>query len=117
MIIVFVSVLAGCFNDGRGDKKISDAPAQELIGILINSPVSGAAYDTRGESGLTEVGGKFSYVDGNNVTFSVGTISLGTVMGAEIITPVELTGSPLPTTQAAVNMLVFLQSIDADSPN
>ncbi|MGB5718988.1 MAG: glycoside hydrolase family 16 protein [Gammaproteobacteria bacterium] len=85
--------------------------------MLVNAPVSGAEFKTPSQSGLTEAGGQFPYLTGENVTFTVGTISLGTVQAADIITPVELTGSAAPTTAAATNMLVFLQSIDSDSPN
>jgi beta-glucanase (GH16 family) len=85
--------------------------------MLVNAPVSGAEFKTPTQSGLTEAGGQFPYQTGENVTFTVGTIFLGTVQAADIITPVELTGSAVPTTAAATNMLVFLQSIDSDSPN
>jgi beta-glucanase (GH16 family) len=59
--------------------------------------------------------GTFEYLSFDNLTFSVGDIILGTTPGAPVISAVELTGSSNPTDQAAVNLLVFLQSIDADS--
>ena len=49
------------------------------------------------------------------VTFSIGGITLGTVYGAKVITPVQLTESESPADAAALNQLVFLQSLDLNS--
>ena len=89
-------------------------PDTALTGLLLNSPVEGVAFQTDTQSGITNAAGEFQYLDGEMVTFSIGDIVLGTVLGAPIITPVELTGSADPTVQAATNLLVFLQSIDED---
>ena len=85
-----------------------------LTGVLLDSPVEGVTFQTATQSGITNVDGEFQYQAGEMVTFSIGDIVLGTVEGAPIITPVELTGSFDPTNQAAINLLVFLQSIDED---
>ena len=119
-ISVLSLVLMGCWGNGDGPSGVPDArppPPLALVGMLVNAPVSGAEFETPTQSGLTEAGGQFPYLTGENVTFTVGTIFLGTVQAADIITPVELTGSAVPTAAAATNMLVFLQSIDSDSPN
>ncbi|MGD8804102.1 MAG: invasin domain 3-containing protein, partial [Gammaproteobacteria bacterium] len=89
--------------------------APVLTGVLVNSPIEGVTFQTATQSGITNAGGEFQYIDGESVTFSVGGIVLGTVQGAAIITPVELTGGADPIDQAAINQLVFLQTIDADS--
>ena len=117
LTLSLLGLLAGCFGDGRGDKKVSDAPAAAEAGILLNTAVSGAAFATRTQSGLTGAGGQFTYARGEDITFTVGTIDLGTVQAAEILTPVELTGSRTPIDQSATNMFVFLQTIDENSPN
>jgi len=85
-----------------------------LTGVLLDSPVEGVTFQTATQLGITNVGGEFLYLDGEMVTFSIGDIILGTVPGAPVVTPVELTGSVDPAVQAATNQLVFLQSIDAD---
>lgn len=90
-------------------------PPTVLTGVLVNSPIEGVTFQTATQSGITNALGQFQYVAGEMVTFSIGGIILGTVQGAPIITPVELTGSVDPTAQPATNLLVFLQSIDADS--
>ena len=112
-------VLAGCWGSGSGPSSTSDAK-REVVGALVNSPVTGAEWASGGESGLT-VSGDYPYTEGDTVTFSVGGITLGvdgvTVDGARTLTPVELTGSRTPVDQAATNMFVFLQTIDDNSPN
>lgn len=90
-----------------------DSPAT-LTGVLVNSPIEGATYSTMTQSGITNASGEFQYLPGEDVTFSIGDIDLGTVKGAPVVTPVELTGSANPTDQAATNQLIFIQSIDAD---
>jgi len=119
LIVCLLGALAGCFGDGRGDKKISDAARAPMVesGVLLNAAVSGAAFATPTQSGLTGIGGQFAYALGEDITLTVGGIDLGTVQASEIITPVELTGSTTPVDQPAKNMFVFLQTIDENSPN
>ncbi len=92
---------------------VADLPAP-LIGLLVDMPVEGVTFSSETQSGITNSAGEFLYLPGEMVTFTVGDILLGTVLGAPIITPLELTGSANPTDQAAINQLVFLQSIDSD---
>ena len=94
---------------------VDEAGTSVLTGILVNAPVEGVTFETATQSGITNADGEFRYLAGEMITFSVGDIILGTVPAAPIITPVELTGSIDPTVQIATNVLVFLQSIDADS--
>ena len=95
---------------------VKDIPTEPVLtGVLLDSPVEGVTFQTATQSGVTNVAGEFQYQAGEMVTFSVGDIVLGTAKGADIITAVELTGSFDPTDQAAINLLVFLQSIDEDA--
>ncbi|MGD8583361.1 MAG: family 16 glycosylhydrolase, partial [Gammaproteobacteria bacterium] len=100
------------FDDIHFVKAIPTVPV--LTGVLLDSPVEGVTFQTATQSGVTNAMGEFKYQAGETITFSLGDIVLGTVKGAAIITPVELTGSFDPTNQAATNLLVFLQSIDED---
>ena len=121
-IIIPAIVLIGCIGSGgSGPNSVSGAPRPPQAGLLVNSNVTGAQWETSGgESGLTD-DGEYSYERGETVTFSVGDIVLGvlgvTVDAASVLTPVELTGSTNPTDQAATNLYVFLQTIDENSPN
>lgn len=114
-IVIPAIVLPGCFGEGNGPTSIPGTLPPPLVGILVNSSVEGADFVTKTRSGVTNAAGEFQYLPGERVTFSVGGIVLGTVAGAAIVTPVELTGSADPTVPAATNLLRFLQSIDEDS--
>ncbi|MBT8119660.1 MAG: family 16 glycosylhydrolase, partial [Gammaproteobacteria bacterium] len=85
-----------------------------LTGLLVDAALEGVTFQTATQSGVTNNLGEFKYIQDEDVTFSVGGIVLGTVTGAPLITPVELTGGANPIDQAATNQLVFLQSIDVD---
>ena len=82
-------------------------------GQLIDGPVSGVAYKTKSRSGTTDAGGIFYYIENEEVSFSLGSVSLGRAPGAEIITPFDLildTGPPSGTT--AINITRFLLCLD-----
>ena len=85
-----------------------------LTGVLVDAAVEGVTFETLTQSGVTNNLGEFKYIQDEMVKFSVGGIVLGTVTGAPLITPVELTGGVDPIDQTATNQLVFLQSIDED---
>ena len=68
-------------------------------------------YQTPSLSGVTDQNGTFQYHPGEDVTFSVGNVILGTTQGGKIITPLDLYPRR-PKYQAAV--MSFLQSIDED---
>ena len=94
-------------------EKSSTSP-DVLTGVLIDTPVQGVTFVTATQSGITNVDGRFAYVDGETITFSVGGIVLGTVTAAPVISPVELSGVASSIDQTAINLMVFLQSIDED---
>jgi len=117
---IAVSVLTACGN-GSGPSGIPGTPQPELTGVLVDAPVSGVSWATvSGKSGLTNAAGEFKYTELDSgsfidlVTFSIGSIVLGSVPGAPYISAVELTNSFAPTDRAALNQLIFLQSIDVD---
>ncbi len=121
-IIIPAIVLTGC--GGSGPDSIAGAPRPPpapLAGLLVNSNVTGAEWETSGGESVLTDDGNYPFNPGETVTFSVGDIILGvagvTVDAADLLTPVELTGSTTPTDQAATNMHVFLQTIDENSPN
>ena len=110
-IFVFVMSLIASCGTGDGEDSLED-PVQ--TGFLIDSGVEGVLAETASQSVITDDEGVFKFEFGEMVTFSIGDIELGTVKAKGIITPVELTGSSSPTDQAAINMAVLLQSLDAD---
>ena len=110
-----------------------DITAGGNIGILVDSPVSGLAYETLTHQGVTGLDGGFQYEDGESVRFMLGDTLLGEVTGQAQITPFDLANSVVVTGMSAVtgaleneddpfhtviNIAVLLQSLDQDAdPN
>lgn len=105
--------LSGC-NDSDDDDDSSDAaPA---TGTFVDSPVSGLDYQgaTVG-SGQTDADGQFDYFPDETISFAIGDLQLGAAKGAEQLTPLSITEGATDSSDARVsNMLVLLQSLDAD---
>ena len=116
LLITLPAIVLMACGTGSGQPPIRATP---FVGVLVDSPVAGVEFATATQSGVTTADGEFRYYPGELVTFSVGGIELGTVAGAPLITPVELTGSADPGTAAAPNaatkVMRFVQSVDADS--
>lgn len=82
-------------------------------GYFVDSEVAGLTYSASpsGVTGVTDANGKYDYVEGDTVTFSIAGIVLGSCEGTEYVTP----GTLFPdNTEAALNVAQFLQSIDSD---
>ena len=75
---------------------------------------AGVYYVAGDRAGYTDVNGVFQYPQGSQISFSVGGLSLGAVLGAPRITPFTLSGGCTITPQLTA-LLVFLQSLDQDS--
>lgn len=103
----------------------ADGPTP-VTGQFTDSPVQGLQYRSASQSGETNANGEFRYVPGETVTFFVGDITLGTALGAAKVTPFNLAGTTPPATvpasgltavafDQAINLAVFLQTLDTDS--
>lgn len=95
VLIVPLLMLVAC---GGGDRK---APAG-LTGELQAGNVQGVAYETPTRSGVTDANGRFTYLPGEIVTFSVGGTVLGSAPGNATITLFTLAGLTPPTTERAL---------------
>lgn len=82
-------------------------------GVLTDGEVSGVSYKTTsGLEGKTNDKGEFRYNEGDTVTFSIGKVQLGESTAAKArITPLDLSED----SNVRDNLLVFLQSLDANS--
>ncbi len=92
-----------------------------VTGTFVDSAVSGLGYRTASRKGLTGRNGEFEYVPGETVTFFLGGIELGSTPAAPELSPLDLVGvSSVDMARQngefdhLVNILVFLQSFDAD---
>jgi len=145
VLSVFLLTLLGC--GGSDNKPISNSAAEPisddasgmLKGVFVDSPVTGLGYSTSsGFIGKTNLAGEFEYVAGDTITFLLGEIVLGEVLGGAKITPFDLVGFELPgedvsigdfigslalaeTTNSAtafergLNLLILLQSLDVNN--
>ena len=130
LLISFVSIIALCLvllDSGRAQK------GNRATGYFTDGPVQGLTYKTATNSGTTDNNGKFEYLTGEIVTFSVGEFVLGSTVGVKSMTPSHLV--PLPPVQpgammmrsaplddptrvnnrAVTNMAAFIQSLDMDA--
>ena len=106
---VALTLLAGCFS-GSGSSSSNEA----LQGTFIDGPVTGLTYTLNNEQRQTDEGGRFSYHDGDLLSFSVGGLALGSARGAEVLTPVDLVADGSLQSPAVQNIARLLQSLDQD---
>ena len=102
-------------TDSSNNNSGSTPTAPILLGRLLDSAVAGASYSsTSGLNGTTNANGEFSYREGDQVSFTIGSVLLGKANGSSIITPLELTGATTTADQRVVNLSRLLQTLDSD---
>jgi len=103
-------VLAGCGGGGGGGGTTTSE------GQFIDAAVEAIGYTSGGQTGFTDANGKFTYENGQSVTFSIGDIVIGSANGKAIVTPVDLVNGAVDETNAVVtNIVQFLLTIDDDN--
>jgi len=115
---VVCGLLAAC---GGGDDDDGTTPppppppaAQTANGVFKDANVSGLGYTSGGQTGLTSASGGFTYEVGQQITFRVGAVTLGSVAGKALITPMDLVTNGTTSTVAVQNVVRFLMMLDAD---
>lgn len=113
-LAVLSSIVVGCGGSSGGQQQ------RVLEGVFLDSAVMGLAYRTATRSGVTDSAGTFEYLAGETVTFSLGGVEFGSAAGGSQLTPFDLAGvggfddaSPAQI-RRITNILIFLQSLDAD---
>lgn len=105
-------ILGGCGGGSGGSTTGSSATS---VATFIDSPVSGLQFDTASESNVTDTNGNFRYTEGENVTFHIGNLYLGSAKPKNgKITPMDLVGVTDYTDPRVVRILQTLQSLDSD---
>ena len=105
-----LTLLAACGGSGGS----SSVPAPTSTGTFLDSPVEGIQYRTATQSGKTNANGEFSYYPGESVTFFIGSVDLPAVPADATITPLSIAKTTDVNHQLVSNIVVFLQSLDAD---
>lgn len=101
---------------GTMDEETTPAPSVTVYeGKFLDAAVEGLSYASMEITGQTDSMGKFEYVANNNVTFSIGGITIGETLGKETIIPLDLVENGDVNNQTVRNIASFLQSLDEDS--
>lgn len=108
-------VLLGCSG---GESSTTSTASATSTGQVIDAPVAGLSYVCGVSSGITDANGSYTFTKGDNCTFSVGNITVGTLSAVPqdgIVTPQDL-AVVLRKNTDDVNALAiaqFLQSINS----
>lgn len=104
-------LLVGCSSN--------NSSSNNLTGYLVDSAVSGVSYTTATISGTTDSSGAFNYASGETVTFSVGSITIGSIASIPTdgkVMPQDIAGIARTQQNTAVtNIAQLLQSLDDDA--
>jgi hypothetical protein len=126
-MVTVASILAACGGGGGGSAGTGNTggtggnntpppappPATEN-GVFIDSAVAGIHYQTATQSGETDAEGRFKYLPGETVTFSIGGITLPPVAASDTVTPLMVFETSDFTDPRVVNLGRLLQSLDDD---
>jgi hypothetical protein len=85
-----------------------------LTGQFLDAPVEGLGYSTPTQSGVTNAAGRFQYLAGETVSFTLYGTPLSSSIGFSTLTPGD-TGVEETDLDRIVNQLRFLQTVDADN--
>lgn len=108
LIFSMSQVISACSSDG-------DPVSAERSGVFLDSAVQGLDYTTPTRTGTTDESGEFSYLAGENITFSIGDLSLPEIKATSIVTPLQIFDSTSSRDLPVVNLARLLQTIDTDA--
>lgn len=121
--ILFLLVFSGCESVPFS----TEAPPEEVVvveeekttktGFFIDSPVMGVSYSTTDFAGKTKETGGFTYYEGEDCTFKLGNINLGTVQCVRNTTIYHIAGviDINKPTQKVKNIARLLQSLNINT--
>lgn len=107
-VLALAMALAACGGN-------SEAPPRQIVGVFHDSAVEGLEYvDGAAAKASTNAAGEFTCTPGNQVSFSIGGLALGSTYCNTVITPKMLAGVADIKDTKVVNRLMALQILDAD---
>jgi len=100
-------------GDNGGDPGGDSGPTGDSEGFFIDSGVEGLTYTASpsGLTGTTDADGRYEYNAGDTITFSIGSIVLGSSAGSEYVTPMSFNPDD---EEMGVRIAQLLQSMDSD---
>lgn len=132
LLVLSAALLTACGGDDDTPNNGGSGGDGVKTGAFMNGTVSQLHYATATQNGITDAQGKFSYMDGETVTFSIGGIVLGQASGADSVSPFDFFGTTPSTDPSVVdfelrdapnvtpferglNVIAFLMALDADT--
>lgn len=115
MALLALGALSACGGSG-GISAAEEGPGSNvaLTGQFLDAPVEGLGYSTPTQSGVTDAAGRFQYLAGETVSFTLYGTPLSSSIGFSTLTPGD-TGVEETDLDRIVNQLRFLQTVDADN--
>ncbi|DAB29109.1 MAG TPA: hypothetical protein CFH84_11260, partial [Sulfurimonas sp. UBA12504] len=92
ILSVFLLLVSGC-SGGGGTSNTTPQTAATNVGMFVDGPVHGLEYSSKSHSGSTDSSGFFYFTSGEEVTFKIGSITLGKrsiTTANSLITPLDL---------------------------
>lgn len=114
LLLSWVVLLAACIESDDDEEAIKEALEEEGVGYFIDSPVQGLAYSSPSHTGTTDAFGRFDYEEGEMVTFSLGSITLGSASTAKAIHVSDLFGDADANDIDTLNLARLLLTLDSD---
>jgi formylglycine-generating enzyme required for sulfatase activity len=121
-MVLLAMFLPACGGENRGPDnpwpEVEEGPVVKE-GVYVDSPVEGLTYETVTHSGTTDTKGRFNYEQGETITFSIGDLVLGLVLGQgtarERMSPIDLVpGATDEKHPTVTNICRLIQSLDED---
>ncbi len=114
---------SGGTGTGTGTQTSTPAPtgttpvvASTVTGTFLDAAVEGLDYTAgAGTKAVTNAAGQFVCKEGDTVVFSAGAVALGSAACGATVTPLTLAGGSDIKTDAVVNRLLALQTLDDDA--
>lgn len=131
LLLSSVVLLAACGGGGSGSTTTTTSGATDTTGVptgntgdtvtanlatgrFVDSAVEGLSYQTATQTGTTDSDGSFSYVPGEEITFSIGDIVLPEIRAEALITPLTVFSTGNIGDPRVINLSRLLQTLDAD---
>ncbi len=111
-LALFAFSAAGCGSDDDVGLGPDDLGPQ--TGVFLDSAVENLSFATVTNSGTTDPNGRYTYFDGELITFAIGSLEFPIVAASALTTPFTLAGSQSDLDQQTTNIARLLQSLDDD---
>ncbi len=124
---VVATIIASCAACGGGTSdnnaldigqalEETEAPDSDLLaGVFFDSPVTNIGFRTSSGEGKTNENGEFYYLQGEQITFTIGDIELPAITAKDIITPLDIFRTSIVKNTEVINLARLLQTLDTDN--